>query len=42
MRRKIYTQCYMDEGEHGTIKSKVLKDFIVNLEEVFKEGFEGG
>lgn len=38
----LFSEGYMDEGGHGTIKSKVLKDFIVNLEEVFKECFEGG
>mgnify|MGYP003438912923 FL=1 len=38
----LFSEGYMDEGGHGTIKSNVLKDFIVNLEDVFKEDFEGG
>jgi hypothetical protein len=39
---KLAVIFYLFVEKHGTIMSKVLKEFIVNLEEVFKEGFEGG
>ena len=38
----LFSEGYMEEGGNRTIKSKVLKDFIIDLVEVFKEEFEGG
>lgn len=38
----LSSEDYIDEGGNRMIKSTVLKDFTLVLEEVFKEEFEGG
>jgi len=35
----LFSEGYVEEGKNRTIKSKVLKDFIVDLGGVFKEEF---
>ncbi len=35
----LFSEGYVEEGENRTIKSKVLKDFVIDLGEVFKEAF---
>ncbi|NUO09096.1 MAG: Uma2 family endonuclease [Candidatus Brocadia sp.] len=37
----LFSEGYTDEGENRMIKSAVLKDFIVDLGEIFKGDFEG-
>lgn len=37
----LFSEGYMEEGGNRMIQSKVLKDFILDLEEVFKEDFDG-
>ena len=37
---KLISEGYMDEGGNKTIKSRVLKDFVLDLGEVFKEDIE--
>ncbi|TVL99332.1 MAG: Uma2 family endonuclease [Candidatus Brocadia sp. WS118] len=37
----LFSEGYMDEGGNRVIKSAVLKDFTLDLGEVFREDFEG-
>lgn len=36
----LFSEGYMDEGGNRTVQSRVLKDFILDLGEVFKESFK--